>query len=184
MDDPTCDDLTVIQRVLAGESSAFRLLVTRYQARLFGLLRNMIRDPHECEDLAQDIFLAAYRNLARHDPARGRFSTWFFRIARNKSLDALAKRRPAPTDPLPVPVDTRTPPDCLAEREFLQQLDRALDALPLDQRTAFVLCELTGLTGDHAAAIEHVAPGTIRSRVSRAKAALRAALKSRAGDLQ
>jgi RNA polymerase sigma-70 factor (ECF subfamily) len=182
MDEPTCDDLAVIERILAGEIEAYRLLVTRHQDRVFCLLRNLVRHVQECEDIAQDVFVSAYVSLRRYDPARGRFATWLLRIARNKCLNALAKRRPVPCEPMPDPPDPRTPLDVLAERELFQHFDRALDALPVEQRTAFVLCELTGLSGEEVSQIERVAAGTVRSRLSRAKAALRSALRPVVGD--
>jgi RNA polymerase sigma-70 factor (ECF subfamily) len=182
MDEPTCDDLAVIERVLAGEVEAFRLLVTRYQDRVFCLLRNLVCDAHACDDLAQDVFVSAYVGLRRYDPARGRFATWLLRIARNKCLNALAKRRPTPSESMPDPPDLRTPPDVLAGRELFQHLDRALEGLPVERRTAFVLCEMVGLSGEEVSQIEHVAAGTVRSRLSRAKAALRGALRPFVGD--
>jgi RNA polymerase sigma-70 factor (ECF subfamily) len=182
MGEPTCDDLAVIQRILAGEVEAYRLLVTRYQDRVFCLLRNLVRHVQECEDIAQDVFVSAYVNLRRYDPVRGRFVTWLMRIARNKCLSALGKRRPAVGGPMPEPPEQRTPLDDLAERELFQHFDRALDALPVEQRTAFVLCELAGLSGEEVSQIERVAAGTIRSRLSRAKAALRSALRPLVGD--
>ena len=62
------DDQAAIARVLAGDTDAFRILVQRYQRPLWSFLGNLLRDRHECEDLVQDVFLAAYANLHRYNP--------------------------------------------------------------------------------------------------------------------
>jgi RNA polymerase sigma-70 factor (ECF subfamily) len=79
------------------------------------------------------------------------------------------------------PASKRTPHDNLERSAFFESLDRALEALPLDQRTAFVLAEFVGLPGEAIARIEGVPVGTVRSRLSRAKAKLREGLREYAG---
>jgi len=170
------DDDAVIQRVLRGDGAAFRVLVERHQDRLFGFLRRFLPGAADCEDVAQDVFLAAYRNLASYRPAAAQFSTWLLTIARNRCLNVLAKRRPAVCAIPPEPIDARTPEAALAEAEFFRQLDTALAALPLEQRTAFVLAELQGLALEEVARIEGVPLGTVKSRVARARDKLRAQL--------
>jgi len=175
------EDWEIISRVLAGDTSAFAALVRRYQNAVLCFCRNMIRDSHEAEDLAQDVFVAAYGNLRSYDAARCKLPTWLLTIARNKCLNLIKKRRPRPMADLPPAASPRTPHDCLEGKELIEHLDRALDALPEDQKTAFVLAEMVGLSADEAAAVEGVPPGTFRSRLSRAKAALRLSLKPFAG---
>src|SRR4051812_22320179 len=102
-------DDEAIERVLAGDLASFRVLVERHQGALFVLLRNLLFDAAECEDVAQETFLAAYRNLASYRPQTARFSTWLFTIARNKCLNLLAKRRPIVLDELPERIDPQTP---------------------------------------------------------------------------
>ena len=67
------DEYQLIQRVLDGQTDGFRLLVERYERPVFCLVRNLVVDSHECEDLAQDTFLAAYKNLGSYDPRRSAF---------------------------------------------------------------------------------------------------------------
>lgn len=171
------DDGDLIRRVLNGEAAAFRVLVERYQAPLFGLLRNLLPDAGDCEDLAQEVFLAAYRALASYRPELSRFSTWLLAIARNKCVNLLQKRRPVVVRDLPEEADERTPDLALAEREFFRQLDAALAGLPFDQKTAFVLAEIQGLPYEEIARIEAVSVGTVKSRLSRAKEKLRSVLE-------
>ena len=167
------DDLAVIRRILDGDMDAFRVLVERYQGPLRCFIGNLVADTHEGEDLAQDVFLAAYRNLASYDPGRAAFATWLLTIARNRCLNALAKRRPILLDELPDRVEVRPPDAELSAAEWFGLLDRALDALPFEQKTVFVLAEIQGLSLAEIAAIEGVKPGTIKSRLSRARDKLR-----------
>jgi len=168
------DDQAVIAQILAGDTDAFRVLVLRYQRPLWVFIGHLVCDRQECEDMAQDVFLAAYVHLRRYDPQRSAFSTWLYTIARNRCVNARKRRRPATRDVLPEPADARTPDLRLAEEELFQRLDAELDALPLEQKTAFVLSELQELTHEEVARIEGVKVGTVKSRLSRARAKLRA----------
>lgn len=177
------DDTQTIRRVLSGDTEAFRALVERYERPLLCFVRNLVGDAQRSEDVVQEVFLSAYRHLGRFDARRGRFSTWLFAMARNAALSA-AKRRPAaaPADP-PPRADTRTPDRQAAAAELFARLDAALASLPVEQRTAFVLSEFVGLGHEDISAIEGVAAGTIRSRLSRAKVALRSLLSEYAGGV-
>ena len=174
------DDAEAIRRVLAGEASSFRVLVQKYEQPLFCLLRNLLPNVADCEDVAQEVFLAAYCNLASYRPEAARFSTWLFTIARNKCLNLLHKRRPAVLSELPEKADLRLPDSALSESEFFQQLDAALAALPFEQRTAFVLAEIQELNFEEIAKIEGVGVGTVKSRLGRAREKLRAHLQPKA----
>ncbi len=170
------DEAEVIRRVVGGETEAFRLLVQRYQRSVLALANGLLGNAEAAADIGQDVFLAAYERLGSFDAARGRFITWLLTIARNKCLNALKKKAPAYLEVLPERLPARTPEDELSEKEAFARLDRALAALPVEQRTAFVLAEFEGLSHEEISQIEGVAAGTIRSRLSRAKAELRAQL--------
>jgi len=150
---------------------AFRSIVERHQAALFGLVRCLGLDGHACEDVVQEAFLEAWRHREGFDPRRGSMRAWLYAIARNRALNALRKRRPVPLAILPERGEDAPEP------EAFDRLDRALAALPFEQRAAFVLADVHGLTHEEVARIEGVAPGTIKSRTSRAREALRAALR-------
>jgi len=171
------DDLQAIQRVLAGDVESFGDLVRRYQKPVFGLVRNLIPDAGDAEDIAQDVFLAAYTHLGAFDPRRAAFATWLFTIARNRCLAALKKRRPRPVRDVPEAVDRRTPDADAAAGELWRRLDAALAELPLEQKTAFVLAEIQGLSHEEVARIEGVRIGTVKSRLSRAREKLRSLLR-------
>jgi RNA polymerase sigma-70 factor (ECF subfamily) len=171
-----------IRRILADDIESFRLLLERYQRPVVRMIRNITGDGESCEDIAQDVFLTAYKKLASFDPARSSFSTWLFTIARNKSLNAMKKKRPLVMAELPEGIDRRHPFDGFAEKEFFEKLDSQLKALPSRQRRAFVMSEFERLSYEQIAQIEGARLGTIKSRINRAKTRLRAALEDYEGD--
>ncbi len=89
------DENTIIKNVINGDAASFRLLVERYQKPVIRMIGSIVNDRHICQDIAQDVFFAAYRKLKTFDNGRGSFPTWLFTIARNKSLNAIKKKRPA-----------------------------------------------------------------------------------------
>lgn len=171
------DEQIIIERVLAGETRAFRDLVELYQSLILQFARNMLRNREDAEDLTQEVLVAAYRNLTTYDAKRARFSTWLLTIARNCCLNQL-KRRHAETLGDVEPMDRGLPPpDAAAQCEVWQSLTVALETLPLEQRTAFVLAEIQELPHAEIALIEGIELGTVKSRVSRARERLRLALR-------
>ncbi len=163
------DEQTTIRAVLAGDPDQFRLLVQRYQRPVFCLLRNLLPDRQLCEDVAQETFLAAYKNLRTYDPARARFSTWLLTIARNRCINLLNSRRFESADLPQEPIDGARPEDRLIQHELWQRLDDALCTLPPEQRTVFVLGMIMELPYDQIARIEGIEPGTVKSRMHRAR---------------
>jgi RNA polymerase sigma-70 factor (ECF subfamily) len=167
---------TLIERVLAGDVEAFRELVERHQRRVFGFVRNMVRNPADVEDLVQEVFVAVFRKLESFDAERSQFPTWLLTIARNQCLNHL-KRSLIPTaSEFGVESRTTQPLDTVLSGELHDRLDAALNQLPLEQRTAFVLAEIQELPYSEIAIIEEVELGTIKSRVSRARQRLREVL--------
>lgn len=172
------DELTLI-RAQRSDESACRALVERYQRPVFSLLSRLLGPSGQrgsCEDLAQETFLRVFRALAsfnRDGPAR--LSTWILTIATRLAIDHLRRERPS-LEPLDahasaLVVSGSVPPG------LASALRRAVESLSPDFRAAFVLREGHQLSyGEIAAALE-VDVGTVKSRLSRARAALRAALE-------
>jgi len=174
--DRMTDDLDVIRRVLDGDPESFQRLVERYAGPVMRMIRNVTGDSHACEDIAQEVFLAAYAKLRSFDPDRSRFSTWLFTIARNKSVNAIKKKKPLCVADVPERTDEESPEEAAAGGELLAALDDALLGLPVDQRTAFVLAEFEQLSYETIAQIEGVRVGTVKSRINRARNRLKEAL--------
>jgi RNA polymerase sigma-70 factor, ECF subfamily len=170
------DDLDAIQRVLADDVESFRQLVERYQRPLLTLVRNLTSPNTDHEGVGQEVFLAAFRSLGSFDARRSAFSTWLFTIARNRCRNELARRRPVVGAELPEVVDLRSPERAASEAELFRQLDAALDALPFEQRSAFVLAHMQGLSYEEVGQIEGVGVGTVKSRIARAREKLRSLL--------
>lgn len=136
---------------------------------------------HEVEDLAQEVFLKVFRALDHFDPRRAKLTTWVYTFVRNHCYDVL-KRRRVPTTPLaddtgedrPLPDQRELQPVAAAENQELgRRIGEALAQLGEDQRMAFILREYEGLDYDAIAEVTGVSAGTVKSRLSRAKEALR-----------
>jgi RNA polymerase sigma-70 factor (ECF subfamily) len=171
-------DRELVERARAGERAAFDLLVARYQRRLLRLVLRLLRDQAEAEDVVQETFLRAYRALPRFrgDAA---FYTWLYRIALNGARNAILRRRQrtgphgvAPSQlPAPVP-EIGTPESMLLSKQVMQTIDAAMEALPLELRTAIALREIEGLSYEEIAQIMECPLGTVRSRIFRAREAI------------
>jgi RNA polymerase sigma-70 factor (ECF subfamily) len=170
-------DAEVIRQVQCGNGNAFRALVERYQCAVYALAGQLLPDAHEADDAAQDAFVQAYHHLDSFDPRRGCFSTWLLAITRNTCLNRRKRRRDATLATLPELAVTRGPGVELEWAETFARLDAALARLPVDQRVVFVLAELHELPLAEVARIEQVRLGTVKSRLSRAKAKLRAVIE-------
>ena len=178
------EDTGIIRAVLEGNTESFRLIVQRYQEPVIRMIANLISDRQVCEDIAQEVFLAAYKKLPSFDPARSSFPTWLFTIAKNKSINVMKKRRiPSMGNPPENPVFSE-PADSLIRGELFIELDKAMNSLSPGHRRALVLAEFENLPYEQIAQIEGVRIGTIKSRINRAKHRLRSALDGIEGDIQ
>jgi RNA polymerase sigma-70 factor (ECF subfamily) len=172
------DDEQVIGRARADDREAFRLLVERHQSSVCATIRALMPQYPDWEDVAQEVFLAAFSHLATFDFSKGSFRAWLLAIARNQCRNIW--RQPAVTlkSTMPDCADHRTPETAATESEWYERLDAGLAALPDEQRLAFVLIEMQGLSYREAAEIAGSNVGTVKSRLSRAKQWLRETLGS------
>ena len=176
-------DQQLVDQVMAGNKNAFNLLVMRYQHRVAALIARFVKDPREVEDVAQEAFLKAYRALPlfRGDSA---FYTWLYRIAVNTAknyLVARSRRPPAqdleidevePTETGSVLREIESPEGSLSTSELKVAIEAALDSLPEELKTAFILREFSGLSYEDIAEVMDCPVGTVRSRIFRAREAI------------
>ena len=170
------EDRELVRRVLAGETDDFRVLVGRHQQSIFRFASGLIGNREEAQDVTQEAFLAAFANLSGYDSSRAAFSTWLFTIARNRCINLLKQSRPIALSE-PNSIGDVTSADPIVRQELSQQLDRALTALPVEQRSAFVLAEIEELPYAEIARIERTSLGTVKSRIHRAKQRLQSLLE-------
>lgn len=166
------EEARIIGDVQSGQSEPFAHLVRHYQGALFRIVANLV-GPQKAEDMVQETFLAAFRNIHSFDPAKGLFRSWLFRIARNLAFNELKKKRPEALPEALAPVDHQTPATQMLRREIFRQLDRALEALPFRDRVIFTLAEIEELPYAEIARIEDIRLGTVKSRLARTRAKLR-----------
>jgi RNA polymerase sigma-70 factor (ECF subfamily) len=176
------EDDQSISRVLAGDREAFRRLITCHQAAVCATIAVLQPRGSDCDDLAQDVFLAAFRHLGKFDSRKGSFRTWLLAIARNVCRNAHRRPRTVSIGELPEFADGRSAEALASQAELFEQLDAGLAALPEEQRLAFVLVEMQGLSYQEAATIAQAGVGTLKSRLHRAKASLRELLRQFATD--
>ncbi|HEY4243603.1 MAG TPA: sigma-70 family RNA polymerase sigma factor [Kofleriaceae bacterium] len=167
----------------AGDPRAFDALVARYRKRIFALALHITRSASEADDIAQDVFLKAYRALPQFE-GRSQFFTWVYRMTVNRSLNSRRDRMRRGEDTLDdarlelaVAADARHTPGTVAElRQTYARLLRALDGLPVDMRTTVILVSMQGMSYGEVAVVQGVTEGTIAWRMHEARHRLHEAM--------
>ncbi len=176
--DPDNTDQLIIQRVLAGNRDAFKILITRYSDPLYRHALCMTGSPDVAEDILQLSFIKAYQHLAE---VRGRFDAWVFRIVANGCKDWLKniRRSHLSYDEDDQPSGYATPDEELDRTELRTDLDRALSTLPASLREAFVMKHVEGRSYEEMADLLGTTVGALKMRVHRAREALQALLEEK-----
>ena len=166
------DEATLVAAAQAGDEGAFMQLVRQHHGRVRGFARQLVGDHQLAEDVAQESFLRAWQGLAGYR-CSGKFSSWLYTITRRTAADHLRRRtaRTVPLEEVPALADHQGP-----DPDLRSDLEAALSSLATDQREAFLLVVLFGLSYKEAAAVVDCAVGTIASRVCRARTRLAALL--------
>jgi RNA polymerase sigma-70 factor (ECF subfamily) len=186
------DDERLVAAAQAGALDAFNQLVARHERAAFGLAFRLLGDGALAEDVTQESFLAAWSNLPGY--RGGVFTSWLLRIVANRCYDELRRRQRRPTgslDELPAEpaaewtshTAAEAPDDFALRRELGRSLQQGLAQLPTDQRVTLILSDVQGHSYEEIASITGVNLGTVKSRLSRARARLRDELRRGGGEL-
>ena len=178
-------DADIVEQVLAGNTAVFELLMRRYNERVYRAARAITRDEREAEDVMQQAYLNAFANLHQFR-GQAQFSTWLTRIAVNEAIARVRRRGKYEPFDESAPVETlmATPVDPEQQAftgELRELLEAAIDVLPDGAREVFMLRDVEGLSTAESAAILGVSDDVVKTRLSRARAALRRALYELAG---
>jgi len=175
----------LIRRARAGDQDAFAELVMIHGDRIYGALRRFGLDASEADEVAQEVFVRAWRGLPRFQE-RAQLSTWLYRIAFNEAQRRLSRRPRARAEPAPdqddplatLPESPGLGPEAQTlDREFERTLEMALEQLPADWRAAVVLRDIQGLSTREAAEIVGVREAAFKSRLHRGRMQLRTLLE-------
>jgi RNA polymerase sigma-70 factor (ECF subfamily) len=180
-------DATFVTKARSGDTDAFRVLVERHSRSLFRLGFRMTGNEQDAEDVVQESFLRAYRQLAKFDE-RASFGTWLYRIAMNCSLDLVRSRKRRSEQMAPVDSEMDDPmmslpsgdpqPDRLAmSGEVRERVSEAMNELSASERTAFVLRHFEGMCIEDVSRVLGCQPGAAKHSVFRAVQKLRRALE-------
>ena len=174
------EELAVIRRVQKGDVNAFEALVSAYEKNVYNLALRMMGNAQDAEDMAQEAFLKAYNSLPgfRGD---SKFSVWLYRIVSNVCLDQLRKKSKRPTvslsmededgeeTQLDLPDTAQSPEELLEKKLTREAVRRGLAQLPEDARQILLLREIQGLSYEEIGEALGLEPGTVKSRIFRAR---------------
>lgn len=179
-------DQELIQQVHRGDATSYRLLVERYQSLVYTIALRMVRDRTEAEDIAQDVFLNAYRRLANFREEAS-FKTWICKIATNRCIDwkrkhGVRQERTAQVEEAEWIPDTTVerPEQALVRRETQAEVRRVIAEMPEKYRTILIMYHFQNMSYQDIAEDQQISPRTVETRLYRAKLMMRTAL--RGGD--
>jgi RNA polymerase sigma-70 factor (ECF subfamily) len=171
------NDAEIVRKVQAGQGELYRVLVAKYQQRVYGVVWGMVQNPEDAREITQETFIKAYKSLERFR-FDSSYYTWLYRIAVNMAIDfkrRAAKRRAEEFDETrmqhdeageiaPGHMDT-SPQKRLERKRLADRIQAAIDELPADQRSAIMLREVEGLSYKEIAEAMDCAEGTVMSRL-------------------
>ncbi len=174
---PEAEDHTLVARAQAGDVAAYDQLVQRHQAKIYGLIYNMTSNQQDAEDLVQEVFLKGFKVL-KHFKGKSSFYSWIYRIAINRTINFIKKRRnrsalslndmdsTVENDPAYVELSARESPlRDVSLAELQEKLNNALRTLSEKHRAVVVLHDIQGIPHDEIGKMMNCSPGTVRSRL-------------------
>ncbi|HEX2643185.1 MAG TPA: sigma-70 family RNA polymerase sigma factor [Thermoanaerobaculia bacterium] len=182
-------DAELVASALRGAQEAFREIVVRFERPLYSLISRMVHDPLQAEDLAQEVFVKAFRRLDTYDPER-KFSSWLFKIAHNTTIDHLRKGVPE-TVPLQVEKDEgpdlsavlsddsmEDPAAAVERRQMARALEKTIAALRPEYREVVVLFYVEGASYPEICEVTGLPSGTVKTYLHRARKELAQAMSA------
>ena len=171
------EDTVLLQAVLAGDGTAYRGLVEKYQNRVYAMVYGMLRNREDARDITQEAFVKAFRNLETFR-LEASFYTWLYRIAMNLAIDFTRKRKRRENAGFDEGIAARdedggisevhhgdSPGRALERKQLFTQIMTAMETLPEDQRQVILLRELEGLSYKEIADVMEIPEGTVMSRL-------------------
>ena len=180
----TRDEAALVAAVQAGDIQSFEALMSRYERRIFRLARNVTQNASDAEEVTQEVFLKAFKNL-KSFRGNSRFYTWLVRIAINEALMKLRRRRPnhvSLDEPIEVEEDfvpreiedwRSTPEEQYSQNQLAEILARVIGALPAKLRAVFQLRDIEKLSTEETAQLLSISIPAVKSRLLRARLQLR-----------
>ena len=170
------DELRAVAQAKKGDADAFAFLVETYETSVYRLALRMCGNAHDAEEVAQEAFVAAWKGLPAFR-GESKFSSWLYQLTTNAAIDFLRRekrhRAATPIEDEPEPVSPDTPQQALEESEVRYALQQALDTLTPEHREIFLLRQMRQLSYEEIGWLLGLEPGTVKSRLSRAKKQLR-----------
>ena len=188
------DDAELVRHALNRDAEAFRIIMQRHNQRLYRVARSVLRNSVEAEDAVQEAYAAAFSHLASY---RGEspLAAWLSRIVMNEALGRL-RRKPGPADFAPleavreaeiIPFPSSAPQDdperTMAQRQILQLVETATDALPEVYRVVFMIRVIEGMSVEETAHLLGIKPETVKTRLHRARQLVRNQLNKQIGPV-
>jgi RNA polymerase sigma-70 factor (ECF subfamily) len=171
------DDDELMALVQRRDQAAFGRLISRHLTSVHRYLRRLTGSASDADELSQETFLRLWQRAGSYRPGTVKLTTWLHRIAHNLAIDELRRRRPETREvDEPVADESAGPEDLAASSETGRHLHAAISALPANQRSALLLCQVQGFSNRDAAAILGITVRGLESLVARARRTLRAVL--------
>lgn len=176
-------DAALVEQVRRGRQEALSELYDRHATTVYSIALNVLKDPGRAEDVTHDVFLRLWTQPDRYDPSVGRFAPWFYRVARNRSIDVIRQRRRElrPEEPqvfeLTLPDSAPKPDEAVVANDEADRVRAALQTLPDNQRELLELAYFSGMTQSQMAEYLNIPLGTIKTRVRTGLRHLRAILE-------
>jgi RNA polymerase sigma-70 factor (ECF subfamily) len=171
----------LVERARNGDRAAFEELVRRHADRLYAVVLRFVADGGEAQEVTQEAFLRAWRSIGRFE-GRSRFFTWLYRIGINEAKRQAARRPPVTLvslddEPIPEAPDwSQAPETRLRQADLRCVIEEAIRALPIEYRAPLILRDVEGLTTQEAAEVMDLGEAAFKSRLHRARLAVRRAL--------